>query len=62
MASPRGESSNQRNSNNQLKSLDEETSDRLVQTFQEWNVEFNRLAGAPKGDGGNAIGGKPHSA
>jgi len=44
MASATGESSNQQDSKSQLESLDEETLDRLLQTFQEWNSEINRLA------------------
>jgi hypothetical protein len=59
MASPTGENSNRKGSNRQLGSLDDETLDRLFETFQEWNFEFNRIAGAAKVEGGNAIKGKP---
>ena len=43
LASPTGESSNQKDLNRQLEPPGEGTVDRLFETFQAWNVALNRL-------------------
>ena len=45
MASPTGKSSNQGNAGRRLERPDEGILDRLFETFQEWNVELDRLGG-----------------
>ncbi len=50
-ASLTGESSNHEEPSRHLERPDEVVLDRLFETFQEWNVELDRLAGYGRGLG-----------